>query len=78
MAEQALDVLAHEALGPLFGPTSRAEAPVAGRVETPAGPVMVSGQIDRLVVLDHEVLVADFKTTARPPAPGQRAGAPPT
>ena len=32
---------------------------------------MVSGQIDRLAVLDQEVLVADFKTTARPPRPGQ-------
>jgi ATP-dependent helicase/nuclease subunit A len=32
---------------------------------------MVSGQIDRLAVLDTEVLVADFKTTARAPRPGQ-------
>jgi ATP-dependent helicase/nuclease subunit A len=32
---------------------------------------MISGQIDRLAVLDGEVLVADFKTTARPPKPGQ-------
>jgi ATP-dependent helicase/nuclease subunit A len=32
---------------------------------------MVSGQIDRLAVLDSEVLVADFKTTARPPKAGQ-------
>jgi ATP-dependent helicase/nuclease subunit A len=27
----------------------------------------VSGQIDRLAVLDDEILIADYKTTARPP-----------
>ncbi|QFU17934.1 double-strand break repair helicase AddA [Microvirga thermotolerans] len=67
----ALGVIDHEAVSPLFGPGSRAEAPIAGRIETPDGPVMVSGQIDRLAVLETEVLVADFKTTARPPRPGQ-------
>ncbi|MFC4175551.1 double-strand break repair helicase AddA [Microvirga sp. GCM10011540] len=67
----ALGVLDHPDLKPLFGPASRAEAPIAGRVGTAAGDLMVSGQIDRLAVLDDEVLVADFKTTARPPRPGQ-------
>ena len=67
----ALGVIDHEAVSPLFGPGSRAEAPIAGRIETADGPMMVSGQIDRLAVCDTEVLVADFKTTARPPRPGQ-------
>jgi ATP-dependent helicase/nuclease subunit A len=67
----ALDVLDHADLKPLFGAGSRAEAPIAGRVLTVGGEIMVSGQIDRLAVLDGEVLVADFKTTARPPKPGQ-------
>ena len=67
----ALGVIDHEAVSPLFGPGSRAEAPIAGRIETPDGLMMVSGQIDRLAVGDTEVLVADFKTTARPPRPGQ-------
>jgi ATP-dependent helicase/nuclease subunit A len=67
----ALSVLSHEDLRPLFGEGSRAEAPIAGRIETSAGEIMVSGQIDRLAVLDGDVLVADFKTTARPPRPGQ-------
>jgi ATP-dependent helicase/nuclease subunit A len=66
----ALAVLNHADLAPLFGEGSRAEAPIAGQVATPGGAVMVSGQIDRLAVLDREVLVADFKTTARPPGPG--------
>ncbi|MPR06057.1 double-strand break repair helicase AddA [Microvirga tunisiensis] len=67
----ALNVLDHPDLKPLFGESSRAEAPIAGRVRTAMGEIMVSGQIDRLAVLEHEVLVADFKTTARPPKAGQ-------
>ncbi|WP_445502030.1 double-strand break repair helicase AddA [Microvirga sp. G4-2] len=67
----ALDVLAHEDLKTLFGPGSRAEAPIAGTVLTAQGELMVSGQIDRLAILENEVLVADFKTTARAPRPGQ-------
>jgi ATP-dependent helicase/nuclease subunit A len=72
VVSHALGVLDHAGLKPLFGEGSRAEAPIAGHVETADGPIMVSGQIDRLAVLDHEVLVADFKTTARPPGPGQK------
>jgi ATP-dependent helicase/nuclease subunit A len=75
IVRQALGVLAHEALAPLFGPGSRAEVPVAGSVLTAAGDTPVSGQIDRLAVLDREVLIADFKTTARPPAPDKPAPA---
>jgi len=67
----ALAVLDHADLKPLFGKGSRAEAPIAGRVCTTEGEIMVSGQIDRLAVLEGEVLVADFKTTARPPKAGQ-------
>ena len=71
----ALAVLDHPDLKPLFGQGSRAEAPIAGRVLTAEGAIMVSGQIDRLAVLESEVLVADFKTTARPPKAGPAAAA---
>lgn len=68
----AIGVLDHGDLKSLFGPGSRAEAPIAGKILSPSGEeIMVSGQIDRLAVLESEVLVADFKTTARPPRPGQ-------
>ena len=53
----------------LFGPMSRAEAPFAARVEGPDGaPLLVSGQIDRLVVTDSEIIVADYKTARPAPA----------
>jgi ATP-dependent helicase/nuclease subunit A len=67
----AVRVLDHIDLKALFGSGSRAEAPIAGKVLTSGGNLMVSGQIDRLAVLENEVLVADFKTTARAPKPGQ-------
>jgi ATP-dependent helicase/nuclease subunit A len=64
-----LRVLKDPALAPLFAPGTRAEAPIAGFIGTQTGPVAVSGQIDRLAVCETEVLLADFKTTSRPPDP---------
>ncbi len=48
---------------PLFGPGSRAEVPLVGVV----GPRTVSGQIDRLVVGEHEVMIIDYKSNAAAP-----------
>ncbi len=64
LAKQALAVLAHPELAPLFGPGSRAEQPLTGMV----GGVVVTGVVDRLVVLPDEILVADFKTSRAAPA----------
>jgi ATP-dependent helicase/nuclease subunit A len=66
LVRDAFDVLAHEALAPLFGPGARAEAAIVGRIRIGAENTPVSGQIDRFVVVGGEVLVADFKTP-RPP-----------
>jgi ATP-dependent helicase/nuclease subunit A len=64
LVRQALAVLDDPACAALFGPGSRAEQPVSGVVE---GQV-VTGQVDRLVVLPDAVLVADYKTSRAPPA----------
>jgi ATP-dependent helicase/nuclease subunit A len=54
---------------PVFATGSRAEVAIVGRLERPAGPpALVSGQIDRLVVNLHEILIVDFKTNQAPPA----------
>lgn len=55
---EVLAVLTHPALIPLFGPGSQAEVPVVGVAE---GRV-VSGQIDRLVVTEDAVMIADYKS----------------
>jgi ATP-dependent helicase/nuclease subunit A len=64
LVSQALAVLADPACAALFGPGSRAEQPITGLVE---GRV-VAGQVDRLCILPHEVLIADYKTSRAPPA----------
>src|SRR5258707_14405815 len=75
LAENALALIADPRFAPVFAPGSRAEVSIVGRLERPhRRPALVSGQIDRLVVTDSEVLIVDFKTNHAPPA--QAAGAP--
>ena len=53
---------------PVFAAGSRAEASIAGRLQRPGRPpALISGQIDRLVVTPHEVLIVDYKTNSAPP-----------
>ena len=47
----------------LFGDKSRAEVPIVGQI----GSYTLSGQVDRLAVLDNEVLIVDYKTNRPPP-----------
>ncbi len=81
LAAEVLAVLEDPTFAALFGPGSQAEVPVAGILGAPAGaqaelfagaaragPQVVSGQIDRLVVTADQVLVVDYKTTRPPPA----------
>jgi ATP-dependent helicase/nuclease subunit A len=56
----------------LFLPGSRAEVPIVGRLE--GGRFAVSGQVDRLAVTEHCVLIADYKTNR--PAPSRLAEVP--
>ena len=63
MTATTLDTLHHPDFAPVFGPSSRAEVPIAGLVANRA----LSGQIDRLVVTPDHIFVVDFKTNR--PAP---------
>jgi ATP-dependent helicase/nuclease subunit A len=56
----------------LFLPGSRAEVPIVGRLD--GGRLVVSGQVDRLAVIDDSVLIADYKTNH--PAPSRLADVP--
>ena len=58
VAGEVLALLRHPALQALFGPHGRAEQPLAGYVNG----TVVSGVIDRLVVAQDEIVVADYKT----------------
>ena len=70
IAAQVLAVLDDPRFAELFAPGSRAEAPIVGRV----GGHLVSGQIDRLAITPHAVLIGDYKTDR--PAPRRRDGVP--
>ncbi|MCZ6522842.1 MAG: double-strand break repair helicase AddA, partial [Alphaproteobacteria bacterium] len=63
IAAQTLAVLQDEAFAALFGPASRAEVALAGVV----GARVISGQIDRLVVGEKEILIVDYKSNRSPP-----------
>jgi ATP-dependent helicase/nuclease subunit A len=64
IAAETLAVLDAPEFRALFGPGSRAEVPIAGRL----GDEVVLGQVDRLVVAPASVLIADYKTNRPPPA----------
>jgi ATP-dependent helicase/nuclease subunit A len=70
LAHEALSVLNDPAFAPLFGPASRAEAPIIGEVDGKP----VRGIVDRLSVDQAGVMVLDFKTDR--PAPESSARVP--
>lgn len=63
IAKETLAILHDQQLADVFAPHSRAEVPVAGLVAGRA----ISGQIDRLVVRNDDVLIIDYKTNRPPP-----------
>ena len=56
-------------LAPAFGPTSRSEQPIVGRL----GELLVAGQIDRFAVTDEAIFIVDFKSNRLPPPSPQAA-----
>ena len=70
LLSEALRVIEHPSLAPLFGPDSLAEVPIAAMLPRPnGGLITVSGQIDRLAEHEGAMIVADFKTGASGPLP---------
>jgi ATP-dependent helicase/nuclease subunit A len=68
LAEKVIALIADSRFAAVFAEASRAEVAIAGRLTLPGRPqALVSGQIDRLVVTQNEVLIVDFKTNHAPP-----------
>ena len=59
-----LGVLDDPELAAVFGPGSRAEVPVTGRLKDGR---RVEGRVDRLLLCDDEIMIVDFKTDRPPP-----------
>jgi ATP-dependent helicase/nuclease subunit A len=69
LAENVLALIDDSRFAPVFAAGSRAEVSIAGRLDRPGRPpALVSGQIDRLVVTESEILIVDFKTNLAPPS----------
>tara|TARA_R110002126_G_scaffold123209_1_gene265139 strand:+ start:5551 stop:9099 length:3549 start_codon:yes stop_codon:yes gene_type:complete len=67
IVEETLGILDHPDFAALFGPGSRAEVALTGTAPGLPPGTTVRGQVDRLVVTDHEVLIVDYKTNRPPP-----------
>lgn len=65
---ETLAVLSHPEFAALFGPDSLAEVSLTGSAPGLPPGVVLNGQVDRLVITDHEVLIVDYKTNRPPPA----------
>ncbi|MGQ0557973.1 MAG: 3'-5' exonuclease, partial [Sphingosinicella sp.] len=59
LIDDAMRIIADPVFAELFGPQSLAEAPIAAVL---ASGFVVTGAVDRLLIADERVLVADFKT----------------
>ena len=64
IADEVMAILEDKNFGAIFGAGSMAEVPVTGLLP---GNTLVSGQIDRLLITDQEILIVDFKTNRPPP-----------
>jgi ATP-dependent helicase/nuclease subunit A len=68
LADRVLALIADRRFAAVFAEGSRAEVAIVGRLALPGWPeALVSGQIDRLVVMKNKVLIVDFKTNHAPP-----------
>ncbi len=68
LAGKAIALITGSRFAAVFAEGSRAEVAIVGRLTLPGRPTaLVSGQIDRLVVTQNEVLIVDFKTNHAPP-----------
>jgi ATP-dependent helicase/nuclease subunit A len=73
LALEVLRVIALPELAGLFGPGSKAEVSVAGRIALGQRTIDVGGRVDRIGENQKEILVADYKTGPPGPLDGTKA-----
>lgn len=70
IVRETLAILRDPQFGVLFGEHSQSEVSITAKIperETGGAPVLISGQIDRLAVLEDRILIVDYKTNRPPP-----------
>jgi ATP-dependent helicase/nuclease subunit A len=76
MATQMFAILSDPRFAEVFTPGSRPEVPIVGRIaRAGAKPILVAGQVDRLIVTADTVLIADYKTDSYVPQKLDEVGA---
>jgi ATP-dependent helicase/nuclease subunit A len=76
IARHVLAILGDDKFADVFAAGSRPEVPIVGRISRPdCEPVLVAGQVDRLIATDDTVLVVDYKTDSF--VPGRLHDVPP-
>lgn len=61
---EVMAILEDPAFQAVFGPDSMAEVPITGLLD---GKILISGQIDRILIGDRDILILDYKTNRPPP-----------
>lgn len=65
--KSVFNILSNPRFKELFEGEARAEVSVAGRLDIKSGGMLVTGQIDRLVISDHQITILDYKTNRNIP-----------
>ncbi len=65
---ETLAIVRDPRFAPLFEPGSLAEVPVVARIGEGEDGFDLEGQIDRLAILDQDLLILDYKTNRPPPS----------
>jgi ATP-dependent helicase/nuclease subunit A len=68
IARHVFAILEDDKFADVFAAGSRPEVPIIGRIPRPnAEPILVAGQVDRLIATDDAVLAVDYKTDSLVP-----------
>ena len=74
LADGVLALIGDKRFAPVFAAGSRAEVGIVGRLDgARRSAILVSGQIDRLVITPSDVLIIDYKTNQAPPIAAEEA-----
>jgi ATP-dependent helicase/nuclease subunit A len=65
---ETLAIVRDETFAPLFQPGSLPEVPVVAQIGENEDGFELEGQIDRLVILENDLLILDYKTNRPPPS----------
>ncbi len=68
IARHVLAILEDDKFANVFAAGSRPEVPIVGRISRPdCEPILIAGQVDRLIATEEAVLVVDYKTDSLVP-----------